>query len=84
MQILLEYDIQPIQEPVFLYKANTLLPEYLDIDDPYNYWEKHVKDPINVYKVPGNHETILDEPNIQNLAALVDNMLTSIKEGAVV
>ncbi|NDH66497.1 MAG: acyltransferase domain-containing protein [Gammaproteobacteria bacterium] len=84
MQILLEYDIQPIQEPVFLYKANTLLPEYLDIDDPYNYWEKHVKDPINVYKVPGNHETILDEPNIQNLAALVDNMLTSIKEGPVV
>ena len=84
MRILLDYDIQPIQDPVFLYKADTLLPEYLDIDDPYNYWEKHVNNPINLYKVSGNHETILDEPNIQRLAALVDNMLVSIKEGAVV
>lgn len=84
MRILLDYDIQPIQESVFLYKANTLLPEYLDIDDRYNYWEKHVKNPINLYKVSGDHETILDEPNIQKLAALVDDMLVSINEGAVV
>ena len=84
MRILLDYDIQPIQDPVFLYKADTLLPEYLDIDDPYNYWEKHVNNPINLYKVSGNHETILDEPNVQKLASLVDDMLVSIKEGAIV
>ena len=84
MRILLNYDIQPIQEPVFLYKAQTLLPEYLDINDDYNYWEKHVKSPINLYKVSGDHETILDEPNIQKLAILMDDMLASLKEGAVV
>lgn len=84
MRILLKYDVQPIQEPVFLYKAKTLLPEYRDINDPYNYWTQHVSTPIHLQHVPGTHETILDEPNIKTLAALVDNMLMEIKEGAVV
>lgn len=78
MTLLLKYDIQSITEPVFLYKAQTLLPEYIEIDDPYNYWKKYVTNPIHLYHVPGNHETILAEPNIQTLAKLVDKMLTKI------
>lgn len=78
MTLLLKYDIQSIHEPVFLYKAQTLLPEYNEIDDPYNYWKKHVTNPIHLYHVPGNHETILAEPHIQTLARLLDNMLAKI------
>ena len=75
MQLLLNYTIQPIKEPVFLYKAQTLLPEYIEIDDPHNYWKKHVNNTIEVHIVPGDHETILSQPNIQILAKLVDKML---------
>lgn len=78
MTLLLNYEIQPIMETVFLYKAQTLLPEYLEIDDPYNYWKKHVKKQIHLYQVPGNHETILAEPHVKILAELVDKTLVEM------
>jgi polyketide synthase PksJ len=83
MRMLLNYDVKPIQEPVFLYKAQTLLPEYIEINEPYNYWTKHVVNPIHLAHVPGDHETILDEPNIKTLASLLDTMFIEIKAGAI-
>jgi polyketide synthase PksJ len=78
MRLLLNYQIKPIQETVYLFKAQTLLPEYVDIDNPCNYWKDHVKDNINIYKVPGDHETILDEPNIKILAELLDQIFMEL------
>lgn len=75
MQLLLDYHIKPIPEKVFLFKAQTLLPEYVDIEDPYNYWKNHVEGGITLYKVPGDHETILDEPNVRILASFLDQIL---------
>lgn len=43
MVLLLNYKNTPILEKVVLFKAQTLLPEYIAIDNPFNYWKNHVK-----------------------------------------
>jgi len=75
MLLLLDYKNKPILEKVVLFKARTLLPEYIAINDPFNYWTKHVKGNIHLHMVPGDHETILDEPNVKAISTILDEIL---------
>ena len=43
-------------------------------------WQKFSTQPIETYVVPGYHDTILDEPNVQILAGYLQNCLENAQE----
>lgn len=78
MLMLLNYEISEIKDRIILFKAETLLPKYKDINQRANYWDKYSKQRIDVYTVPGDHETILEEPNVSVLAEKLDTVLFAL------
>jgi len=75
MKLLLKYQSPMFQDKIILFKAITLLPEYKDIDHPLNHWDKYALGEVEVYKVYGDHETILQRPNVIYLAKKLDEIL---------
>ena len=57
-----------------LFKAEKLLPENKNINDSHNHLQNYSND-IDVCSVPGNHDTMLLEPNIEILADKLRNHL---------
>ncbi|MCD6039680.1 MAG: hypothetical protein K0S27_1080 [Gammaproteobacteria bacterium] len=79
MCLLLNYEIPPILVKMMLFKASELLPEYQPIDHKYSHWSRYTDESnIDLYITPGNHETILAEPNVAVLANKVDEILDKI------
>jgi thioesterase domain-containing protein/acyl carrier protein len=78
MKLLLKYEVPIILDKLILFKAKTLLPEYKYINHPNNYWEKYTSNPIAVHIISGDHETILEEPNIVYLAKKMDEILCEL------
>ena len=71
----LHYQLKPIQQPLTLFKAKELLSFFEGITAPYNFWESYAEKPITVYHIPGNHESILQEPHISTWAHLLNDHL---------
>ncbi|MHC5825471.1 MAG: thioesterase domain-containing protein, partial [Nostoc sp.] len=61
-------------------------PEFYT-DDPLLGWGKSFSQPIDVIEVPGDHFSMLVEPNIQELAKklriCIDNALCSVEDGSI-
>ena len=75
MQLLFSYKLSKIEGRVVLFKAKTVLSEYKKIAKKDNGWGSYAKQGLEVYLVPGDHETILKEPNVSFLAEQLDNIL---------
>ena len=58
-----------------LFKANTKLPELVDIQDDTNFWSEFTS--VNVHCVNGDHDSILETDNAKHLA----DKLTAILQG---
>lgn len=80
LRLIFNYIPNPIDFKVALFKASELSPEYTSIDDPTNYWQNYLINKMNVFKSPGNHETMLTEPNVQVLASLLNKYLNSVEK----
>ncbi len=52
---------------ITLFKASTSTPAFSKIEDANNYWDK-VFNQVEVYMVPGAHDTMFQEPHVQELA----------------
>jgi thioesterase domain-containing protein/acyl carrier protein len=52
---------------ITLFKASTPTAAFSKIEDANNYWEK-VANQVEVYRVPGAHDTMFQEPHVQELA----------------
>lgn len=78
LQMLLQYPHPSIQTPIHLFKAQELESEYQDLNEPSNHWSQYAKQPIKIYPVPGNHESLLIEPNVKTLAKLLTECLEKI------
>jgi thioesterase domain-containing protein/acyl carrier protein len=76
-QLLQDYQYQPIQAPLTLFKAEELTPELSSIDAPDNFWEKFTSH-LEIIKIPGDHETIFQEPNVKSLAQALRGCLNKI------
>lgn len=70
-----EYSPPTIDCNIALFKASKLLPEFKDIADPNNHWQKYSLRKIQVHMVDGDHESILEEPNVQKLANKINSLL---------
>lgn len=60
---------------LFLFKAAEILPIFKTIENPFNHWENYSTIPINCELVPGDHETIFNEPNVLVLAKKLNNLI---------
>ncbi|HEX6290703.1 MAG TPA: amino acid adenylation domain-containing protein, partial [Herpetosiphonaceae bacterium] len=47
---------------------NLIVPEGIDLSDPARGWGKYAALPVEVHTVPGDHATMLSEPNVRALA----------------
>jgi polyketide synthase PksJ len=80
MRLLLNYQIPEIKDKLILFKAQKLLPEYQSINHPNNYWDHYTKGCIDTYVIPGDHETMLAEPNVLTLTQKLDSILALLTE----
>lgn len=62
--LLWKYQLNCINSPFVLFKSEELLPAFSEIDEPFNHWRQFSKLPVKVYRVPGNHETMFQEPHV--------------------
>jgi amino acid adenylation domain-containing protein len=74
-QLLLNYSMPRIHLDATLFKATELWPEFQSVEDKYNGWREFITGQIEVYKVPGNHETMFFHPHVQTLANLLNQKL---------
>ncbi|MFN8488409.1 MAG: beta-ketoacyl synthase N-terminal-like domain-containing protein [Caldilineaceae bacterium] len=72
--------------PITLFRASDLgvldvLPDEEETQhDPYWGWNAYAAQPVTLYRIPGNHFTILKEPNVQMLAAQLQESLEAAME----
>lgn len=62
-QLIVQYEVRKRPYRLALFKANTLTPVLEPIQEEYNHWRDFCLIPINKYNVPGDHESMLNEPN---------------------
>lgn len=66
-RLLLDHSFSGIQVPLSLFKADQILEMLEEIDAPDNHWGKLAK-ALEIYNVPGCHETMLLDPHVVFLA----------------
>lgn len=68
------YSYKNIRQSVVLFKAQELLPEYEAIETKDNYWSQYVNS-LSVRNISGNHNTMLQAPNVSVLAQEISEFL---------
>lgn len=69
-----------INEQLSLFKAKEILNIFKSNDSLLNQWEPYSTCPIALYEVPGNHETMFQEPHVSTLAKFLnESILHSMK-----
>ncbi|MCE3237594.1 MAG: hypothetical protein K0R24_575 [Gammaproteobacteria bacterium] len=62
-----------------LFKAENTLPLFQPIDDSLNHWGAYSSQPIELCMIPGDHETMFNEPNVQMLAELLNAKIDQVE-----
>lgn len=79
LQQLWKYHLNNIQHRIGLFKSKEILPIFKEIDAPLNHWDEFTKKEIISFLVPGNHETMFQEPHVYELAECVKQYFHDIK-----
>ena len=69
--LLMNYKIPTITSNIHLFKARTLWQPFVEVDSPTNGWHKFVNGELVVHNVPGDHESMLFEPNVTVIADIL-------------
>lgn len=78
LKMMLQYKHKKLPIKLTLFKATELLPEYKSINTKDNHWSQYSSLPIDVFEVPGDHNTMLQDPNVQTLAEFLQDCLDKI------
>lgn len=78
LSLLWKFQMQLIEYPIALFKSRDLLPAFVEIDAPLNHWEQFSNNQIVRFIVPGNHETMFQEPHVFALADVINKYLYKI------
>jgi len=78
LNLLWQYQLELIEYPIALFKSEELLPAFAEIDAPLNHWENFSNKSIASFIVPGNHETMFQEPHVYTLSVLLSTYLYEI------
>lgn len=75
IKLLFEYHPQNINAQIILCKAKEILPEYQAIDEAANHWSKHSTKPIKIHLIEGNHDTILKDQGVKQIAQVFNDVI---------
>ncbi|MDF1756883.1 MAG: amino acid adenylation domain-containing protein [Legionellaceae bacterium] len=75
LNMMSKYKHKKINAKISLFKATTILPEYENIDAADNHWSTFSSLPINIFNIPGDHNTMLENPNSNQLAKDIQRCL---------
>ncbi|KTC64787.1 peptide synthetase, non-ribosomal (plasmid) [Legionella adelaidensis] len=76
-ELLQKYRFPKLKLDPFLFKASELWNDFIPIDHPVNGWSTYIDGKINKLLIPGNHETMLFQPNVKSLAMEITNILST-------
>jgi thioesterase domain-containing protein len=76
LELLRAYAPGPYSGPLTLYRARTR-PLFSPSTDDLG-WRAHVREDIEIINLPGNHETIINEPYVRNLAKALRTSLETV------
>lgn len=74
LEMMVKYKIKKVHTKLSLFKAEDILSEYQEINAPDNHWSDYAT-LLDVYPVPGDHNTMLQNPNVTSLASFIRNCL---------
>jgi amino acid adenylation domain-containing protein len=75
LTLLWKYKMLPVEHKIILFKSEELLPAFRTIESPLNYWDDYAMCPIDVHAIPGDHETMFQEPYVAVLAQKLNSCL---------
>lgn len=64
-----------INKKIILFKARQQLNEFSAMNDATNYLNAHTRQGVDVYLVPGNHDSILQYPHVKNISDVLSQQL---------
>lgn len=67
LNIMVKYQYQHLKSPFILFKAEDLLPEFQHNDAADNHWTTYTSS-LSVINISGDHNTMLQSPNVEMLA----------------
>lgn len=67
------YELKPFNDQIYLFRAKERV--YYVTDFKHLGWKKYALKGVKIYEVPGNHKTMLLEPNSQNFAKALQHAL---------
>src|SRR5262249_9087459 len=70
-----KYQTPMIDFKLTLFKAADTIPIYQSVEDKFNHWENYAMQPIEKFVIPGDHETMFQEPNVVVLAEKLNQCL---------
>lgn len=77
-QMIAQYKLPVLPNKLTLFKAMDTVDVFQPIEAPLNHWEGYSKRSIDLHKVPGDHESMFQEPNVAILGQKLNNCLTNI------
>lgn len=80
VQMLDKYRIGSVSIKLTLFKAHEVTPIYQAYESPLNHWESCSACPVELHRVPGDHETMFQEPNAKVLAKKIMDCLNRSEE----
>ena len=75
LQMYAKYQTPIIDFKLTLFKAMDTIPIYQSVEDKFNHWEHYSIQPIKRFLVPGDHETMFQEPNVAVLGKKLNQCL---------
>lgn len=79
MLMLRYYKIPLVNAKLTFFKAEELWPVFKEMVLPLNCWQPYSSLPVDIHLVPGNHETMFWEPQVQTLAKKINLSLDKIE-----
>lgn len=78
-KMLEKYVVPNVNAQLTLFKAKDVVSAYKPYQASFNHWEPYSNYPIEKYMIPGDHETIFEEPNVRVLAQKLNECLKKIE-----
>lgn len=74
-KMLREYRYEKLDIKLVLFKAMQIFKELQAIDEENNHWSQFSTFPIDLHRVQGDHDSMLDKENVADLASNIDEYL---------
>ena len=78
-KLLFTYVIPPLANNFILFKSKDITPLFEENKDATNGWGQYSKESIAIYECPGDHESILNNPNVKFLAEKIKHSLKNFE-----